>query len=146
MRRRIQNLHLLIGGAALAFVARDARAQQTDVNPPLPNALILLDTSGSMEKMIDGTDPGAQTGQGFGQACTFKYDANNNIIQVGNPAVGSAPNRWGVALQALTGDVFPHYTCVERPRDKNKAFDLEYRINGFSAYDVDYDLPFRQPL
>src|SRR5262245_52723256 len=103
-------------GAAF-FATRGARAQQTDVSPPMPNALILLDTSGSMEFMIDGSDPGGNTGQGAGQACTFKYDSAGNIVQVGNPAVGSAPNRWGIATQALTGDIYPHYTCVEMPRN-----------------------------
>lgn len=146
MRKKL--LWMLGGATALSatpFFQGEARAQQTDVNPPLPNALILLDTSGSMEKMIDGNDPGG-LGQGAGNACTYKYDSAGNLITVGNPATGSAPNRWGVAVQALTGDIFPHFTCVEMPRTKNSVFDKEYRINGFSPYDVDYELPYRRPV
>ncbi len=127
-RRRVLragSLGLLAFATALSC-AHSARAQSVDVNPPLPNALILLDTSGSMEKMIDGTDP-----ESAGAACS--------------PGVQTAPNRWGAALQSLTGDIAPYYSCYAMPRTRNSEFDLEYRINGNVPYDVDYFLPYHRP-
>lgn len=121
-------------GAAFALVCgvailetRDARAQQVDVNPPLPNAVILLDTSGSMEKMIDGTDPEAAPAS----TCS--------------PGVASTPNRWGTALQSLTGSVSPYYSCQAQSRARNGSFAIEYQINGKAPYDVDYFLPWHRP-
>ena len=123
---RAFSLALLAGGSTL-LVSQGAEAQLVDVNPPLPNTLILLDTSGSMEKMIDGTDPEVSGG-----TCS--------------PGVASAPNRWGVAMQALTGDVSPYFSCTSMPRATGSAFDTEYQINGFHPYDVDYFLPYHRPV
>jgi type IV pilus assembly protein PilY1 len=77
-----------------------ALAQQTDTNPPLPNVLLLLDNSGSMERMIDGTLPedtpantcdcNATTG-----ACTWSSTIS--------------PNRWGMVTQAMTGNARQHF-------------------------------------
>lgn len=144
-RRRARRVLLAGCAGALALLAQhDARAQAIDVSPPLPNALILLDTSGSMEKMIDGSDPGGTTGQGVGQACGYKM-IGSSVVATGN-GPQTSPNRWGVAVQALTGDIYPYYACVEMPRDKGSAFDNEYKINGYSPYDVDYILPYRRPV
>lgn len=136
---------MLIGSAGVVVGVREARAQTIDTNPPLPNVLILLDNSGSMEKMIDGTDPGGPNGQGQNQGCTYKY-VGNAVQQVGNPAVGSTPNRWGIAVQALTGDMYPRYMCVEMPRDAASVLVNEYKINGKLPYDQDYVLPFHRPV
>ncbi len=119
-------LFALVCGAA-AFAAKDARAQQVDVNPPMPNAIILLDTSGSMEKMIDGTDPEANAGS----KCVA--------------GTASTPNRWGTAIQSLTGSVAPFYSCDAQSRARNGKFALEYQINGKQPYDTDYFLPFHRP-
>lgn len=127
-RRRVLragSLGLLAGATAL-LCAHSAQAQSVDVNPPLPNALILLDTSGSMEKMIDGTDP-----ESSGATCS--------------PGVQTTANRWGAAMQSLTGDVAPYYSCYAMPRTRNSEFDLEYRINGNVPYDVDYFLKYHRP-
>lgn len=144
MRRNLRTLGVLIGGVGLALGGREARAQQVDVNPPLPNVLILLDNSGSMEKMIDGTDPGGPSGQGLNQACTYKY-VGNAVQTTGNLA-GTIPNRWGMAVQALTGDLFPHYACVEMPRDSASQLVSEYKINGYAPYDTSYVLPYHRPV
>src|SRR5690349_9951122 len=82
--------------AACLLIPSAASAQQLDVSPPLPNVLVLLDTSGSMEKMIDGTDP----------------EANATSASACVPGQASAPNRWGIALQSLTGDVSPYFSCA----------------------------------
>jgi len=118
---------LLPAFGAASLYAHAARAQQMDVNPPLPNVLILLDTSGSMEKMLDGQDP-------------------ENESATCSPGVQSSPNRWGIAVQALTGSVAPYFSCLAMPRSKGSRFDLEYSINGLSPYDVNYFLPFHRPV
>ncbi len=130
MRTRTARSIVFLGpaiGAAVLCSSHVARAQQVDVNPPLPNVLILLDTSGSMEKMLDGNDPESENA-----TCS--------------PGVQTAPNRWGIAVQALTGSMSPYYSCVAMPRTSGGAFDLEYRINGMSPYDVNYFLPFHRPV
>ena len=45
----------LLGSAALSYSGR--AAAQADLTPPLPNVLLLIDTSGSMEYLADGTLP-----------------------------------------------------------------------------------------
>ena len=114
--------------------AASANAQPLDTAPPLPNVLLLLDTSGSMEKMIDGTDPelaanNPMPGLTYGAACN---------------ATQSAPNRWGIAVQALTGD-FNTYTCVDMPRKVGTGFDTEFSIGGQHPYDLGYYLDYHRP-
>lgn len=108
--------------AGLGAVSSAASAQQIDVAPPLPNVMLLLDTSGSMEKNIDGSD------------------------SVCNPVgTASSPNRWGQAIQSLTGSVSPHYECVKMSRASGTPFEDEYTINGNTPYDSGYYLPFSRP-
>jgi hypothetical protein len=52
-----------------------ASAQPIDTAPPLPNVMLLVDTSGSMEKMMDGSDPEATAnnpmpGLSYGASCS----------------------------------------------------------------------------
>jgi len=137
--RRACLRHVLMVGAALA-ASRSARAQ-VDVNPPLPNVMILLDTSGSMENMLDGNTPESENAQ-----CALAY-SGNSVITVNPTALttGTSPNRWGIAMQSLTGSMSPFYACVSMPRSTGSYFDQEYQIDGHSAYDVNYYLPFHRP-
>lgn len=116
-------------GASL-LSAHVSRAQQTDVNPPLPNVMLLLDSSGSMEMMADGTDPDANSAS----KCTI--------------GTSSLANRWGTAVQALTGEISgpsgQKYSCVTQPRN-NVAFQNEYGIAGVQPYDYNYYLGFHRP-
>ncbi|MFO0679546.1 MAG: hypothetical protein U0169_23670 [Polyangiaceae bacterium] len=118
----------VLGTAALLH-ANVASAQQVDVSPPLPNIMVLLDTSGSMEKMIDGSTPAT---------CT--------------PGTATTANRWGEVVQKLTGSMLPYYSCQEMPRSgaSKTAFLDEYslRVGGvdYAPYDDDYHLPFRRPV
>lgn len=145
---KLRTLGLLVAatGAGL-FAPRTSRAQQIDVNPPLPNTLILLDTSGSMEMMLDGNPPESE-----GQACYWKYSGTSvikNPAQTNSlvtPATGTTPNRWGIAVQSLTGDVAPVYNCVEMPRAAGSQFTTEYQINKLSPYDTNYFLPYHRPV
>lgn len=114
-----------------------ALAQQTDTNPPLPNVLLLLDNSGSMERMIDGTLPedtpantcdcNATTG-----ACTWSSTIS--------------PNRWGMVTQAMTGNFLNGYHCAAMPRTPGSIFAQQYEIGGVAPYDLNYYLKFHVPI
>lgn len=120
----------LAGVAASLFATHAARAQQTDVSPPLPNVMLMLDTSGSMESMADGTDPDAAS-------------ASKCVL-----GTTTLPNRWGTAVQALTGEITgpggTKYSCVTQPRT-GAAFQSEFGIAGAKPYDYDYYLPYHRP-
>ena len=50
----------------------------------------------------------------------------------------SEPNRWGMLLQALTGNMQPYYACeaVAREGTASAAFVNEYKIAGRAPYDA----------
>lgn len=119
--RRQLNLGLAL---ALAIAGRSTRAHaQAAVTQKgeLPNVMLLVDTSGSMERMTDGAMP----------TC--------------NAGTETAPNRWGSLVQAMTGSVQPYYSCVAQPRT-GAAFLSEYSIGGTPPYDRDYFLPHHRIL
>lgn len=128
-------LRALVGALPLAVlcVSGDANAQLAGTNArPLPNVMLLVDTSGSMERMPDNSLPSANRG-----APTIP-----NKCAPGSP---SNPNRWGMLLQALTGNMQPYYSCDEVDRT-TAAFKNEFKINGKTVYDADYFLPYHRPL
>jgi type IV pilus assembly protein PilY1 len=104
---------------ALASGLASARASAQaalDVQRPKPVVMLLVDTSGSMERM-----PGASTGQ------------TDDLPQcTGDPTHdGAQRNRWAITLEALTG-TFQNYSC--RQEDRNSA-----KYAG--KYDQGYYLP-----
>jgi type IV pilus assembly protein PilY1 len=126
----------VVAVAVLALPAR-ARAQQLDTNPPVPNVLLLLDNSGSMERMIDNSLPEAST------ANTCNCDpVAGTCVWTTNPVA----NRWGTVQQALTGQLANGYNCVAMPRTAGSVFANEYAINGTTpaTYDINYYLPFHR--
>ena len=87
MKRLASTTTLLLATAT----ATSAHAQ-IDVNPPLPNVLILLDTSGSMENMLDNGSPESE-----GQSCAYQYAGNtvNSVTYNATTALaGTSPNKW----------------------------------------------------
>ncbi len=128
-RRRL----FLRGGSALVFsllatlagASAFAQGSASNLKPAHPDVLLLLDTSGSMERNANGTLP----------VCT--------------PGVASAPNRWGQLVQVLTGDVQPFYSCqtVDRASDNFKS-EYQLKTNGiaYPPYDANYSLPYHRPL
>ena len=129
-RLRVRRAAICAGVFASMLAPHVASAQQTDVSPPLPNVMLLLDTSGSMEFMADGTDPDANAAS----KCTLGST--------------SLPNRWGTALQALTGEITgsgsTKYSCVTQVRT-GSSFTNEYGINGKKPYDYDYYEAYHRP-
>jgi type IV pilus assembly protein PilY1 len=151
-RKRIApSLPAASAGVALLLSGAEARAQQYDLNPPLPNVLLMVDNSGSMERMTDGTLPEDNTLN----AC----DVSNCVIMGGSPpqtqctwatrpanAPPLAPNRWNAVLQALSGTPVNGYHCVSMPRSTGSTFSTEYQIDGTPPYDLNYYLPFHRAV
>ncbi len=132
-RTRIPLLTLLGVGAALVS-SSDARAQSVGTTTkPLPDILLLIDNSGSMERMPDSSLPV----QDFGSPMVPNHC---------QPGVESNPNRWGMLLQALTGSFQPFYSCDAMPRTIGSPFENEYKIAGRPPYDIDYFVPYHRPL
>jgi hypothetical protein len=117
--------------AALVAIAGRADAQVGSANVPLPNVLLLLDTSGSFEHMIDGSSPEDTTPSPY----NLNPNGNNNtaLQQYANcetawhAGVPALPNRWGVAVQALTGTVLNGQGSASRwtaPPDRYPDLEL----------------------
>jgi type IV pilus assembly protein PilY1 len=122
--------------AACGLYARTGSAQGT-TQRPMPDVLLLVDTSGSMERMADNSLPSANNGVAVG-----------GLPNACSPGVESNPNRWGMLLQALTGNIQPYFSCaaVDRSNATGNAFKNEYSIAGVNPYDTDYALPYHRPL
>ena len=124
------------GAVVLAF-AEGAGAQQIDINPPLPNVLLLIDNSGSMDRMIDGSLPENSPQN----ACNC-----DPVTGACNWTAQPPPNRWGVLVQALTGSFQNGYNCAAMPRTPGSVFQSEYQIAGVSPYDLNYYIPYHRPI
>lgn len=127
MHRQTSRIGLaFFGGLAALIGVRDAHAQISgSAGRPLPNVLLLVDNSGSMERKTDNDLPNCAAGSSASQV-----------------------NRWGMVLQALTGNFQPYFSCaaVSRSKTTNPNFAARYAINGVDPYDVDYFLPYNQPM
>ncbi|MDB4939002.1 MAG: Type fimbrial biosis protein PilY1 [Labilithrix sp.] len=135
-------LRALLGAApfGLLCMSTHANAQIAGTTArPLPNVMLLVDTSGSMERMPDNSLPATNRKPGGG---TLLAPATLNQC---DPGVGSNPNRWGMLLQALTGNMQPYYSCRALDRSKPE-FKNEFQINAKPVYDGDYYLPYHRPL
>lgn len=121
----------------LVLVGGEARAQIAGVTTrPIPNVLLLVDNSGSMERMPDNSLPSQNR-----DPVTGLSTATNACT----PGTASNPNRWGMLLQALTGNMQPYYSCEAIDR-AGAAFKNEFKIAGVDPYDADYFLPYHRPL
>ncbi|MBK8256039.1 MAG: hypothetical protein IPK82_25645 [Polyangiaceae bacterium] len=121
-------LAALSGGTALGHSA--LVYAQADLTPPLPNVLLLVDTSGSMEYMADGSPP--------------ELDAQNKCKAPSGPGATNE-NRWATLVSVLTGS-FQNFSCHAESRAKNSPFENEYTVSGIAPYDVSYHLPFHRIL
>lgn len=121
---------------ALCALPASARAQQLDTNPPLPNVLILLDNSGSMDREIDGTVPESTL------ANNCNCNAATGVCNWSSPP--AEVNRWGTVVQAMTGTLANGYNCASMPRTPGGVFAQEYSINGIAPYDLNYYINFHR--
>ncbi|MCC6552914.1 MAG: hypothetical protein IT372_07825 [Polyangiaceae bacterium] len=110
--------------AALALLHARAAPAQMDVDPPLPDVLLLLDTSGSMERTVSGATP--------------------SCAPLSAPPPESERSRWTNVVEALTGPV-QEFSCLSLPRTSS-AFVQEYRLGATDPYDRGYYIPFHRML
>lgn len=126
---RFMSLHLLaragLLGAAFAgvnFSMLSVAGAQSDIDRPLPNVLMLVDSSGSME-----------------------FRAADNRLPVctpGNPAATNEKSRWIDLVEVMTGTI-NDYSCF--PMDRSTAaFASEYGLGGRAPYDWNYVNPFHR--
>jgi type IV pilus assembly protein PilY1 len=129
LHRYIVRIGALAGtvGTALPALA------QVDVNPPRPNVLLLVDSSGSME-----------------------YTTSSQTFPVCNPAATNTnPNvidrsRWINLVEALTGNI-PDYRCESVSRNTSRFLN-EYKISGtmpvgtINPADYLYPIPYHRPM
>ncbi len=105
----------------LAFAER--AVAQTDVNPPLPNVMLLVDTSGSME-----------------------YKSSSSSFPTCDPTGGtpSEKSRWIDLLNVLTGSI-QDYRCYSEDRS-SLEFKQEFSLGATPPYDYQYANPYHRPL
>ncbi len=129
-RTRFGKRGAVLAALALPLLAASvAHAQPSGTTQKaLPNVMLLVDTSGSMERMTDNSLP------------------EDNAANTCAPGSVSNPNRWGVLLQALTGNIQPYFSCGAMDRSDNGALVNEYRIGTKKPYDMGYFLPYHRPL
>ncbi|HEY4102400.1 MAG TPA: hypothetical protein VGM44_00850 [Polyangiaceae bacterium] len=121
---------LAVLAACLGYAQRGAA--QADTNPQMPNVLLLVDTSGSMEyKTSSSTFP----------AC--RYNATGLVP---NPPMLSEKSRWIDMVEILTGTI-SNYDCQAIDRG-SAAFKSEYQVNtsATSPYDFLYSDPYHRPM
>src|SRR5437763_4705600 len=110
----VASISALLAGVALWPQTAHA---QSDVNPPLANVLILLDSSGSMERMTDGSYPKRDDGTAM---------VNGSVDTV-------AKNRWITAVEVIAGSVDQYKLLAE---DRSSAdFKNEFGLGGADPYD-----------
>ena len=114
--RGVKNTLSWAVAAGVALTAGSAGAVD-DINQTLPNLLLLLDSSGSMEYMPSGQMP---------TTC--------------DPSQPSDLNRWGSVIEVLTGTI-QNRGCYKVNRS-DPAFATEYRLSGDAPYDAGYFLPW----
>jgi type IV pilus assembly protein PilY1 len=112
--------------AAVALSSATFAEAQVDVNPPLPNVLLLIDNSGSMENMASGKRP-----ENVGASCV--------------PGTATAMNRWATLVTVLTGTI-QNFSCFAQDR-ASAPFASEFTLpGGPEPYDYKYYLPFHRIL
>lgn len=119
------------GALATAVLATSAGAQ-VDIEPPLPNVLLLVDTSGSMDYKIDGSKV----------ACP-----NRDPSLTSEPIGAAEKSRWTHLVEVLTGDV-QNYSCYTQDRS-SVNFLVEYSLGTaptFEPYDKGYHVPYHRIL
>jgi len=134
--RSAQALGRALGLCALTLILSYAQrsSAQADTNPQMPNVLLLVDTSGSMEyKSSSNTFP----------AC--RYDSNGLVA---SPPAASEKSRWTDLVEVLTGSIV-NYDCQTIDRG-SLAFKNEYKVSGSnlatSPYDFLYSNPYHRPM
>ena len=115
-------------GASLLWVGAAHAQAASDVAPPLPNVLIILDSSGSMERMPNGLLP---------------LQDNGTPMIPGSTAT-LAKNRWVTAVEVMSGSI-NHYSLLAEDRS-SADFRHEFGLGGTDPYDANYSLYHYRPM
>ena len=110
------------GVAAAILAGPRPAAAQVDVNPQMPNVLLLVDNSGSMEYLSSS-------------AAYPNCDADTGE---------DTKSRWIELQEVLTGTI-NDYSCRRVDR-KTAEFVQEYSLDGIRPYDHSYQVPYHRPL
>ena len=113
----MRNMNRFLSGslASLAILASASFADaQLDVNPPLPNVLLLIDSSGSMESMAAGQLPDKS-----GATCV--------------PGTATPLNRWATLLTVLTGTI-QNFSCYAQDRSSGRILERIHTADQRSAH------------
>ena len=134
-RRRLRPLlGALVACSSLLFTGEATAQVDADVNRPMPNVLLLVDTSGSMEY---------KTSSNAFPAC--KYDTTGVVP---NGPATSEKSRWIDLVEVLTGTI-TNYECQKFDRG-SAQFKTEYKLPNSSLpsspYDFLYANPYHRPL
>ena len=120
-----QSSRLLLGSALAlgAVLAAPRVGAQVDVNPPPPNVMLLVDTSGSME-----------------------YKSSSAAFPTCDPTQDnvSEKSRWIELVEVMTGSI-EDYRCEAIDRNGN-GFNTEYSISGTDSPDRYYSNPYHRPM
>jgi type IV pilus assembly protein PilY1 len=124
-----------LAAAAAVTVGAPAVAQaQNDVTPHLPNVLLLVDTSGSMEYLMNLSATGTPQLPGDIAGSTCATDGSTTVM-----------NRWASLVSVLTGTYqLGAFGCQTVARNDPK-FVTEFTLPGTPGpYDYDYYLPWNR--
>ena len=129
--RTLTRILLASSGAAFAVLSATPAFAQKDIQPSLPNVLLLIDNSGSMEFLIK--PPGKLPG-----------DPSAPNTQCDGSTMLSAKNRWANLVTVLTGSIADtNFSCHALDRH-SAAFVSEFTEQGTLPYDKNYYLPFNR--
>lgn len=113
------------GALLAALVTASSASAQRDIAPPLPNVLLLVDTSGSME---------------------YETDGSTVTCNPGNTALTNDKSRWTGVVEVLTGTI-NQYSCESIDRVSTTFKTGEYQVvSGTAPYDWRYPIPYHRPL
>ncbi|MDQ2643562.1 MAG: hypothetical protein M3020_07100 [Myxococcota bacterium] len=128
LRHRYRRILPGAAGLGFALLCTGTLRAQVDVNPPLPNVLLLVDTSGSMEY---------RTGTQTFPTCN-----------PGSPALTNERSRWIDVIETLTGTI-PSYSCQKVDRTSSAFATSPYGTTGplgRTPYDYLYENPYHRPV
>jgi type IV pilus assembly protein PilY1 len=125
---RARALGRLLAAFGLVALSPSNGHAQADVNPPLPNVLLLVDTSGSMEYKLGST--------------SFPSCTPSSASPV------SEKSRWIELVETLTGSI-SDYRCERIDRTAASFASSRYGTTGplaLTPYDYLYENPYHRPL
>jgi type IV pilus assembly protein PilY1 len=133
--RTLTRILLASCSGALAGLAPAVARAQNDISPHLPNVLLLLDSSGSMEYLVDtvgGVPVTPETSGNPDAACSLS-------------GTTTVMTRWASLVSVLTGSFQTGaFGCETLMRTENK-FVAEFNLPGTTyPYDYKYFLPWHR--